>query len=160
MLTFFILLTIGFIFELGKNALTISSRQYISNMFVYASDISGIITDIISLLPQFANSISDYHNIVSGSGINVFSDRVGNIGIEFPTSMSDTLAEFYQRRIRTIDGIINHHSGTIRDLIREGARIETGITKQDPSYIPQIKKLMWEYKSIRELYPHLPKPKH
>lgn len=36
MLIFFILLTIGFIFELGKNALTISSRQY-NNQVKHAS---------------------------------------------------------------------------------------------------------------------------
>jgi hypothetical protein len=31
MLLFFVLLTIGFIFELGKKALTIYSRQYTKN---------------------------------------------------------------------------------------------------------------------------------
>lgn len=49
MLIFFILLSLGFIFELGKGALTIHSKQNINPKTVYASNLYSIIITINSL---------------------------------------------------------------------------------------------------------------
>ena len=65
MMVFFVLLTLGFIFELGKNALTIESRQTlynngdISTPHVFMSSIGSIFKYILAVLQLF----SDYLRI-------------------------------------------------------------------------------------------------
>ena len=158
MLIFFVLLTIGFIFELGKNALTISSKQYNSNIIIYRTDLTGIITDIVGLLPQLSTKIYEYHDVISNTGINIFTDRVGNLEMEFPQSMPDSQVSYYHGRISNIDAQINHYNTRIRDLFLQGWRIETDYVRQDPDYTSRISRYVLDYKRIRELYPHLPRP--
>jgi NADH-ubiquinone oxidoreductase chain 3 len=103
MVTFFILLTIGFIFELGKKALTISSRQYNSNIKLYNSDIASVIYEVTNLLPEFKNTILEFHDYISNNNIKVTHDDAYNISIDLPTSLSAQQSYAYQLKVSEID---------------------------------------------------------
>jgi len=167
MMVFFVLLTLGFIFELGKNALTIESRQTsfkkgdVSNSHAFydkiltsAMVITEIITEIDTLLPQLANFIGQFNSTVSQSGINVVTDAVGNMAIEIPDNMSQEEGNKVGTRIGIIDRLITTRGQDIGDLLQKGLSLETNIKMTDPNYVSQITDRLEELKKLNSSYKH------
>jgi NADH-ubiquinone oxidoreductase chain 3 len=167
MMVFFVLLTLGFIFELGKNALTIESRQtsfnngdrstphaFSSKTLKSAADIQEIVTGINSLLPQLANFINQFNTTVSESGINVVTDMSGNMSIDVPNSMSDAVANKVSTRIGIIDRLITTQGQNINDLLQKGFALENKIRLTDPNYVSQIADKVQEFNKLNASYKH------
>jgi NADH-ubiquinone oxidoreductase chain 3 len=181
MMVFFVLLTLGFIFELGKNALTIDSRQTssysnvetpISHAFLASStctpqphsfsskalqsemSIYEIITDINSLLPQLAKFIGQFNNTVSTSGVNVITDTIGTLSIEVPETMPEDELNKISSRISIIDRLITTRGQEINDLLQKGIRLENKLKTEDPNYVSQLTEKIKEYKRLNALYKH------
>jgi NADH-ubiquinone oxidoreductase chain 3 len=167
MMVFFVLLTLGFIFELGKNALTIESRQtsfkdgevstphaFYSSRLTSATDISEIITELDTLLPQIANFINQFNTVVSQSGVNVVTDTIGNMDLEVPKSMSDDLAKNLSNRIGVIDRLITTRGQEIRDLLQRGTDLENSLRMADSNYVSQIAGKLQEFNRLNSLYKH------
>lgn len=80
MMVFFVLLTLGFIFELGKNALTIDSRQTsynngdISTPHAYLSSISPLLNTLSHNLDQFIRRIPSGGQMAEGRNLSQVSD--------------------------------------------------------------------------------------
>jgi NADH-ubiquinone oxidoreductase chain 3 len=181
MMVFFVLLTLGFIFELGKNALTIDSRQTssytnvetpISHAFLASSTstpqphsfaskplqsdmgISEIVTEINTLLPQLAKFINQFTNTVAVSGINVFTDSIGNLSIDVPGSMTDNEANKINIKIGVIDRLITTRGQEINDLLQKGISLENKLKTEDNHYVSQLTEKIQEFKRLNELYKH------
>jgi len=179
--SFFVLLTLGFIFELGKNALTIDSRQTssytnvetpISHAFLASSTstpqphsfaskplqsdmgISEIVTEINTLLPQLAKFINQFTNTVAVSGINVFTDSIGNLSIDVPGSMTDNEANKINIKIGVIDRLITTRGQEINDLLQKGISLENKLKTEDNHYVSQLTEKIQEFKRLNELYKH------
>jgi NADH-ubiquinone oxidoreductase chain 3 len=166
MMVFFVLLTLGFIFELGKNALTIESRQtsnteerslphaFSSKTLTSAMDICEIVKEIDSLLPQLANFISQFNTTVSQSNINVVTDIAGNMNIDVPQSMSDEVANKVSTKIGIIDRLITTRGQDINDLLQKGLTLENKLKITDPNYVSQIADRVEEFKKLNSSYKH------
>jgi NADH-ubiquinone oxidoreductase chain 3 len=167
MMVFFVLLTLGFIFELGKNALTIESRQtsfntgevstphaFSGKTLTSAMDISEIVTEIDTYLPQLANFISQFNSTVSQSGINVVSDTTGNMSIDVPKSMSDEVANKLSNKIGIIDRLITTRGQDINDLLQKGLTLESKLRITDPNYVSQIADRVQEFQRLNSTYNH------
>ncbi|RYX87594.1 NADH-quinone oxidoreductase subunit A [bacterium] len=167
MMVFFVLLTLGFIFELGKNALTIESRQtsfngaevstphaFYSDTLTSATAISEIITELDTLLPQLANFINQFNTVVSQSGVNVVTDSIGNMDLDVPKSMSDDAAKNLSNRVGVIDRLITTRGQEIRDLLQKGTDLENSLRMADSNYVSQIAGKIQEFNKLNSSYKH------
>jgi len=167
MMVFFVLLTLGFIFELGKNALTIESRQtsfdagevstphaFSGKTLTSSMDISEIVTEIDTLLPQLAKFISQFNSTVSQSGINVVTDVAGNMNIDVPKTMSDEVANKLSSKVAIIDRLITTRGQDINDLIQKGLTLESKLRITDPNYVSQIVDRVQEFQKLNSSYKH------
>lgn len=173
MMVFFVLLTLGFIFELGKNALTIDSRQtssynnvdtavshaFLSNSVQLQSssdiaDLSNIILTIGSHMSELATFIHKFDTTVVQQGINVITDTEGALSIEVPSTMSDELAKKVSTRINIIDRLINTRQSDISDLIQKGLALQNKINTMGCSYKSEIFNQITEFEKLKSSYKH------
>jgi NADH-ubiquinone oxidoreductase chain 3 len=180
MMVFFVLLTLGFIFELGKNALTIDSRQTssynnvdtpVSHVFLNSAkaelvttnllkssneliELTSIILAISEAMPKFAGFINQFDTTVAQQGINVISDSKGNLSIDVPAAMSDAAAEQVKLRIGILDSLISTQGSTIKDLLHNGLGLQNKINMVDPSYRSEIFNQITEFDRLKSSYNH------
>lgn len=177
MMVFFVLLTLGFIFELGKNALTIDSRQTSSYNTVDTSDyhafltlsqpnleirksgldvteLSAIIVSIGSHMAELTTFIHKFDTTVVENGINVITDTSGNLSIDAPSSMTDEVANKVATKINVIDSLINKRQSDVSDLIKKGLALQDKINLVDPSYKSEIFNQITEFEKLKSSYKH------
>lgn len=180
MMVFFVLLTLGFIFELGKNALTIDSRQTssynnIDTPTLYAflasakaetvaseslksgtdlAELTSIILSISALMPQLSSFIGQFDTTVAQTGISVITDSMGNMSIDVPDSMSEAEASRVNMRIGIIDRLITTQGQAINDLLHKGLALENKIKLADPFHKSEILDKVTEFKRINSYYKH------
>jgi NADH-ubiquinone oxidoreductase chain 3 len=175
MMVFFVLLTLGFIFELGKNALTIDSRQTssydnvdtaVSHAFLSSpnssqlhsasdiADLSNIILSIGSHMSELATFIHKFDTTVVENAINVISDSEGNLSIDAPSTMSDDIAQKVGTRINIIDSLITKRKSDISDLIQKGLALQNKINLLDSSYKSEILNQITEFEKLKSSYKH------
>lgn len=175
MMVFFVLLTLGFIFELGKNALTIDSRQTSSygkvdtpethsylasrdvNILQSGTDVESladIIASIGAIMPELSGYINRFNNTVIENGINVITDSKGNISMDVPNTMSDELVDKVKRSISVIDRLITQRQSDISELIDKGLSLQNKINTVDPFYKSEILSKVTEFEKLKSLYKH------
>jgi NADH-ubiquinone oxidoreductase chain 3 len=168
MMVFFVLLTLGFIFELGKNALTIDSRQTSSYSTVdntkphaFATKplksemgIPEILTELNALLPQLSNFIGQFNTTVNQTGISVITDSIGNLSIDVPKDMSDVVANKLSTKIGIIDRLITTRGQEINDLLQKGIHLEDKLKMENSNYVSQLTDKIQEFKRLNSLYKH------
>ena len=175
MMIFFVLLTLGFVFELGKNALTIDTRQTssydkvdtsVSHAFLISKDVNVLksapdvqtLTDLILTigvhLAEISSYINKFNNIVSETGINVITDSQGNMETDAPANMSDKLAKKVNLRISIIDSLINKRQSDVSELIDKGLALQKNINSVDPLYKSEILSKVSEFEKLKGLYKH------
>ena len=174
MMAFFVLLTLGFIFELGKNALTIDSRQTSSygkvdtsvshafltstnNLLLSATDVETMADIVLSLsgfLAELSSYINKFDNTVIESGINVITDSEGNISIDVPDNMTKDVEKKVATKINIIDSLITKRQSDISELIDKGLSLKNKINSVDPFYKSEILSKISEFEKLKSLYKH------
>lgn len=143
MMIFFVLLTLGFVFELGKNALTIDSRQTSNYGKVDSSETHAFLTginilksgtdiqnmsDILMSIGGHLSELSDYinrfNNTVIETGINVITDSEGYMEMEVPATMSKEVESQVKLKINIIDSLITKRQSDISELIDKGLSLQ------------------------------------
>ena len=120
----------------------------------FRSDLSEIITEINTLLPQLAGFINQFNTTVSESGINVVTDSVGNMNIDVPKNMPDSVVNKFSTRIGIIDRLITTRGQEINDLLQKGIHIENKLKMENPKYVSQLTDIIVEYKKLNCSYKH------
>lgn len=174
MMAFFVLLTLGFIFELGKNALTIDSRQTSNYGKVDSSEthafltssskilkagadiqiLADIILSIGGYLSELNGYMSKFNNTVIETGINVITDSEGNLGMDVPDTMSEEVAKQVSLKINIIDSLITKRQSDISELIDKGLTLQNKINSVDPFYKSEILSKVSEFEKLKGLYKH------
>jgi NADH-ubiquinone oxidoreductase chain 3 len=180
MMVFFVLLTLGFIFELGKNALTIDSRQtssynnvdtpvshaflntvkaeLIANGLLKSSnelaELANLMLNIGKDMATLANTIDRFDTTVIKEGINVISDNEGNLSIDVPRNMSDAVAHNVQKQIQVMDRLINTVGSTLNESLQKALALDNQIRMVDPSHKSEILNQITEFKKLNSSYKH------
>jgi flagellar motor switch protein FliG len=155
---------LGTPFALGGNIL-LFFRNFFSNdipkpySFVKQTlksglDISSIIIELNTLLPQLADFINQFNNVVSQSGINVITDVMGNMSIDVPKDMPDSVANNISTRIGIIDRLITTRGQEINELLQKGLNLENNLKAENPDYVSQLSDKIAEFKRLNESYKH------
>lgn len=116
--------------------------------------ISEIITEINTLLPQFANFINQFNNTIIGSGVNVVTDSTGNMSIDVPKSMGDEVANKISTRIGILDRLITSRSQELNDLVQKGMFLEEKLKMENSNYVSQLAEKAQEIRRLNGLYKH------
>ena len=118
-------------------------------------DLSEILTEINTLLPQLANFINQFNTSVSQAGINVLTDSMGNLSIDVPQNMPDSVANNVSTRIGIIDRLITTRGEEINDLLKRGINIERDLKRGNPKYVSELTSKILEYKRLKASYIHI-----
>jgi hypothetical protein len=117
-------------------------------------DLFNVITELNTLLPQLADFINQFHNLVNQSGINVVTDIVGNMSIEVPKDMPDSIANNISKRIGIIDRLITTRGQEVNDLLLRGLSLENNIKMENPNYLSQLSEKIAEFKRLNDSFRH------
>jgi hypothetical protein len=115
-------------------------------------DITQIVTDINSLLPQLNDFITQFHNLINQQGVSVITDTGGNMSIDVPQSMPDSVATNLSTRLGVIDRLIGTRSQELSDLFQKGLEIEKNLKIEDPNYTSQLTEKIAEFKRLNNSY--------
>jgi hypothetical protein len=127
---------------------------FVNLRLISGLDISSVVTEINSLLPQLAGFIDQFNNIVIQSGLNVITDWGGSLSIDVPHDMSDTEAHNISKRIGIIDRLIAAHGNSLDDLFQKGLNIEKNIKANNPKYVSELSNQLAEFKKLKASYKH------
>lgn len=117
-------------------------------------DISNIVTEVNTLLPQLADFISQFNNLITQTGINVITDSSGNMSIDVPNSMPESEVNRLTTRIGIIDRLITNHGTSLNDLFQKGLSIENKLKTDNPNYVSQLSEQITEFKKLNASYKH------
>ncbi len=117
-------------------------------------NILQIITEINTLLPQLAEFINQFNTVVTQSGINVVTDSTGNMGIDVPQTMSESVANNVSTRVGIIDRLITTRGQEINDLLQKGMHLEKNLKSENPNYVSQLTDKITEFRRLNAMYKH------
>lgn len=83
-------------------------------------DISIIIEQLDTLMPQLVKFIKQFHDVVIASDINVVTDGDGNLSGYPLKSMPEADANIAIKKIGIIDNLIHSRQETISELFKKG----------------------------------------
>ncbi len=127
---------------------------FVTNTLQSEMNIMQIVTEINALLPQLADFINQFNNVISQSEINVVTDSAGNMDIDVSKNMSNSVANNISTRIGIIDRLITTRGQEINDLLQKGLHLEKSLKVEDPNYVSQLTEKITEFKRLNALYKH------
>ncbi len=149
------------IHKLSKNTKFLYSLKKMNNSNTFVTEtlrseisITEILSEINTLLPQLADFINQFNNVVNQSGINVVTDSAGNMEIDVPKDMSDSVANNLSTRIGIIDRLITTRGQEINALFQKGMEVEKGLKLDNPNYVSQLTQKIEEFRRLNTLYKH------
>lgn len=128
--------------------------RFVSSTLQCGVDINNIVNEVNSILPQLADFIGQFNNLITQTGINVITDSVGNMSIDVPNNMPETEANKLSTRIGIIDRLITNHDTTLNDLFKKGLSLENKLKTDNPNYVSQLSEQISEYKKLNASYKH------
>ena len=143
------LLYINFFTNYIPKPCSFANKPLMSNL-----DLFNVITELNTLLPQLADFINQFHNIVNQSGINVVTDIMGNMSIDVPKDMPDSVANNISKRIGIIDRLITTRGQEVNDLLLRGLSLENKIKLENPNYLSQLSEKIAEFKRLNDSFRH------
>lgn len=117
-------------------------------------DLSEIIVEVNRLLPQLSDFITQFNNIIIETGVNVVTDSAGNMSIDVPHDMSDSVANRISTRVGIVDRLITTQGTSINDLFQQGLKIEQGLKANNPNYTSQLTDQIAQFKQLNASYKH------
>jgi hypothetical protein len=112
------------------------------------------VSNLDFMMPQLANFIEQFNNVVKEFNVNVITDTYGNMSVDVPAEMSDSQASFVSRKLGVIDKLITNHGTSINDIFSKGLKIEANMKANDPHFSSVLKDKIAEFKLLNSSYKH------
>lgn len=132
----------------------IKPHSFVNKPLQSTMDISEIIVEINTLLPQLANFINQFNTTVNQSGINVMTDSIGNLSISVPENMADNVIKNVSNKIYIIDRLITTRGEEINVLLQKGIHLENNLKAENSNYVSQLTSKTEEFKKLTSSYNH------
>jgi hypothetical protein len=117
---------------------TTSTALYMMTSHVPLDDLIRQLHDINleadRLYSQLNTFITQFHNFVIDTGINVVTNVQGELGIDVLENLDDTIAQQYANRINVFDSLIHNHIHNLESIIKRMIELENQIRVFDESY--------------------------
>ena len=82
------------------------------------------------------------------------TDIMGNMSIDVPKDMPDSVADNISKRIGIIDRLITTRGQQINELLQNGLTIENRVKMENPKYISQLSDKIAEFKKLNDSFKH------
>ena len=132
----------------------VKPHKFETNLLKSDMNISEIIAEINSLLPQLAGFIDNFNNTVNQYKVSVITDTAGSMSIEVPKETSDESARYISTRIGVIDRLITTKGQDINALLQQGTELENNLRRADTSYVSILTDKIQEFKRLNASYNH------
>jgi len=132
----------------------VKPHKFETNLLKSDMNISEIIAEINSLLPQLASFIDNFNNTVNQYKVSVITDTAGSMSIEVPEGTSDESARYISSRIGVIDRLITTKGQDINSLLQQGTELENNLKKADTTYVSKLTDKIQEFKRLNASYNH------
>ena len=117
--------------------------------------IGEIYTELNRLLPQLSAFITQFHNFVNDTGINVVMNTEGSLGIDVLNSLPDATAQNYATRVSVFDSLIHDRVHTIEELINRARGLEVQAIESGNSYVSQLTQFANRLIQLKRSYGHI-----
>jgi NADH-ubiquinone oxidoreductase chain 5 len=151
-----LILCISLVFTLhSNNQLSIDSNPlFVTKPLQSSMDISEIVAEINTLMPQLANFMNQFNTTVSESGVNVVTDSIGSMSIDVPLNMPDDVANKISTKVGIIDRLITTRGQEINDLLQKGMDLENKLRMENSNYVSQLTDKIEEFRRLNSIYKH------
>src|ERR1700738_2128885 len=147
---------IGFLLAAGIG--TATTTLYMMTSHVPLDDLIIQLQDIYSeadrLFSQLNTFITQFHNFVNDTGINVVTNVQGELGIDVLENLDDNLAQQYANRINVFDSLIHNHIHNLEGLLKRIIELEDQMRILDENYKTQSSLYIDRLKDLIRLYGH------
>ena len=117
-------------------------------------ELDGTIATLNYIIPQLNDFVNQFNNIQMAHGVKVISDQIGNIFLDVPASMPESLEKTLTTRLGIIDRLCNTHGQSISDLLDKGRGLEQQLKLQDPHYTSRLSGPISEFARLRGAFKH------
>jgi hypothetical protein len=146
----------GFLLAAGIG--TATTTLYMMTSHVPLDDLIRQLQDIYSetdrLFSQLNTFITQFHNFVNDTGINVVTNVQGELGIDVLENLDDNLAQQYANRINVFDSLIHNHIHNLENILKRIIELEDQIRILDENYKTQSSLYNDRLKDLIRLYGH------
>ena len=97
-----------------------------------------ITTDLDRLFSQLNLFISQFHNFINQSNINVITDAQGQLSIDVLDTVDDSTSEQYANRINVFDRLVRNHMESAETMLDRMSDLEGQISGLDPNYVSRV----------------------
>jgi hypothetical protein len=106
------------------------------------------------LLSQLNTFISQFHNFVNDTGINVVTNVQGELGIDVLENIDDNLAQQYANRVNVFDSLIHNHIHNLEGILKRIIELEDQMRILDENYKTQSSLYIDRLNDLIRLYGH------
>jgi hypothetical protein len=151
-----LILCISLVFTLhSNNQLSIDSTPlFVTKPLQSSIDISEIVAEINTLMPQLANFMNQFNTTVSQSGVSVVTDSIGSMSMDVPHNMPDDVANKISTKVGIIDRLITTRGQEINDLLQKGVHLENKLRMENSNYVSQLTDKIEEFRRLNSAYKH------
>ena len=150
-------ISISFIVTTFANVIVYSATgtDPVLNLTNELHELQGIIMELSRLVPQLDTFISQFHNFVNESSINVVTDSEGALGVDVLESVPYSTARSCANRINVFDSLIHDRVHTIEQLIDRASDLERQIMQSDNNYVTQLSDYRTRLTQLIRSYGHI-----
>ncbi len=116
------------------------------------AEVAEITAKVNDLLPQFANFIHQFNNLIISNNANVIIDTAGNMILDIPDNMPNVDAGNLRQRMGIIDRLILTRGQEIDQLLQRGLSIEADLKRENANYTSQILDKVNEFRKLNNSY--------
>ncbi len=116
--------------------------------------LTEVLTQIDLVLPQLAEFITRFNDLIVSNDINVITEVDGTLAIDAPATMSDSEISNIRKRIQVLDKLIENRTSRATELLEKGSLIDNQLKIQNPNHSSQILNKVREYEILRSNYRH------
>jgi NADH-ubiquinone oxidoreductase chain 5 len=131
-----------------------STPLFVTKPLQSSIDISEIVAEINTLMPQLANFMNQFNTTISQSGVNVVTDSMGSMSIDVPHNMPDDVANKISTKLGIIDRLITTRGQEINDLLQKGVHLENKLKMENSNYVSQLTDKIEEFRKLNSAYKH------
>lgn len=116
------------------------------------AEVAEITAKVNDLLPQFANFIHQFNNLIISNNANVIIDTAGNMILDIPDNIPNVDAGNLRQRMGIIDRLILTRGQEIDQLLQRGLSIEADLKRENANYTSQILDKVNEFRKLNNTY--------
>jgi hypothetical protein len=117
-------------------------------------ELDGLITTLNYTITQLSGFVSQFNDIQMAHAVKVITDPMGNMFLDVPASMPESLEKTLTTKLGIIDRLCNTHGQSISDLLHKGNLLEQQLKLENPNYTTKLSSQIAEFARLKGAFNH------